>query len=495
MVKVVAYCRYSSDSQRDESIAAQIRAIEDYCKKNNYTLIKIYKDVAVSGTSVIDRDQLIQMIEDSKQKTFDYVIVHKFDRFARNIYDHAIYEKKLNDNGVKLLSVLEQLNDSPESVILKSVLTGMNEYYSLNLRREVKKGLKENALKGIHTVGIPPLGYDLDENRKYIINEKEAEMVRLIFHLKLEGYGNAHIAAELNERGFKNKRGLPFRKSSIRDTLMNMKYIGTYYHGLKDGKGKLQENPIIIENSHSPIIEKDIFYRIQQKFKERKNGPRKRKDNNYFLTGLCRCGECGGPYSGGYRSINRNKTVSYGYECRKRRAKENNCRNKPIRKEVLENYIFNIIQEEILTSYNIEKMTKDIMKYLGEKIKGKEETRKNYKKKLDNLKIKKDKLLNVYLEGKISKEEFNEKNKEINWKELILKENNSSFDRINKIKEDSVRNYLLSIKKDFDNDQLKKSILETFIYQILIFDNRIEITLRKFPSYLDMVKVGGSGGN
>lgn len=178
MVDVVAYCRFSSDNQRVESIEAQERAIKEYCLKNNFNLIAIYKDEAISGTSIKDRESFIKMINDSKKKIFKYVIVHKFDRFARNRYDHAIYEKKLEDNGVKLLSVLEQLNDNPESVILKSVLTGMNEYYSLNLSREVKKGQKENALKCIHNGGAMPLGYDLGEDRRYVLNEKEAEIVK-----------------------------------------------------------------------------------------------------------------------------------------------------------------------------------------------------------------------------------------------------------------------------------------------------------------------------
>ena len=176
MKNVVAYCRYSSDNQRVESIDAQIRAIEEFCEKNNYNLRKIYVDEATSGTSTEDRENFLQMIEDSKLNNFDYVIVHKFDRFARNRYDHAMYEKTLNDNGVKLLSVLEQVNDSPEAVILKSVLTGMNEYYSLNLAREVKKGLKENALKCVHTGGIPPLGYDLLQIKNTLLMKKKLKL-------------------------------------------------------------------------------------------------------------------------------------------------------------------------------------------------------------------------------------------------------------------------------------------------------------------------------
>mgnify|MGYP000961027933 CR=1 FL=1 len=241
MKKAVAYCRFSSDNQRTESIDAQVRAIEEYCKKEGYILIKIYKDEAISGTSIDDREEFLEMIEDSKNKEFNYVIVHKFDRFARNRYDHAINEKKLNENGVKLISVLEQLNDSPEAVILKSVLTGMNEYYSLNLAREVRKGQKENALKCIHNGGIPPLGYDLTEDKTYTINEEEAKAVRLIFKMYLEGRGYAYIADELNSLGFKNKLGKPFKKISIRDTLYNEKYIGNFIFGKKDKPAAYEE--------------------------------------------------------------------------------------------------------------------------------------------------------------------------------------------------------------------------------------------------------------
>ena len=184
MKKAVGYCRYSSNNQREESIEAQMRAIEQYCKTKEIELIRFYKDEAISGTSIKDRESFLEMISDSRNGEFELVIVHKYDRFARNQYDHAIFEKKLNGNNVLLISVLEELNDSPESIILKSVLTGMNEYYSLNLSREVKKGKKENALKGIHNGGLPPLGYDLDENKRYVVNQEGINIFRYSRYLK-----------------------------------------------------------------------------------------------------------------------------------------------------------------------------------------------------------------------------------------------------------------------------------------------------------------------
>ena len=184
MKRACIYARFSSDNQRSESIDAQIRAIKEYCTNNKIAVVKIYADKALSGTSADNREDFLQMIKDSKFDLFDYVIVHKLDRFARSRYDQVVFEKKLNDNNVKIISVLEQFNDSPESVILKGVITSMNEFYSLNLSREVKKGKNENFENCQHIGGTPPLGLDVDKETKlYIINEEEAEIVRLIFQL------------------------------------------------------------------------------------------------------------------------------------------------------------------------------------------------------------------------------------------------------------------------------------------------------------------------
>lgn len=501
MKKAVGYCRFSSSSQREESIDAQMRAIKEYCKSKKLILVKFYTDEGISGTSIKDRESFLKLIEDSKTKKFDYVIVHKFDRFARNQYDHAFYEKKLNDNNVKLLSVLEQLNDSPESIILKSVLTGMNEYYSLNLSREIKKGLNENALKAMHTCGIPPLGYDLDENRKYIINLEEARIVQLIFKLSSEGIGFSHIANILNEKGYKNKRGKEFKKTSIRDTLLNRKYIGTYFHGLKKRNGTLQENPIIIENAHPAIIDKKLFFQVQNHFKNNLRGPRKREGNaTYYLTGYCRCGECGGTYSGGYRATHVTGITTYGYECRRRRSKENTCKNKPIFKDLLEPAILDCIKSEVLTEENIEKLVKDVgnivqdinMKKQLEVRKCNQEIDKNKKMLL--------KLLDKNLEGFLSEEIFEIKCKELNERISILERRLYSFDDMKNFDEGKLKSYFLKLKND-SNHSLNRKLIETFLSEIIIYKDRIEIVFRRFPKgtldYLDenMCKDGGSRGN
>ena len=131
-MKAAIYARYSSDNQREESIEAQVRAIKEYADKNGIIITKVYTDEAKSATTD-NRPKFLEMIKDSEFRLFDAVIVHKLDRFSRDRYDSAYYKRVLKKNGVRLISVLEHLDDSPESIILESVLQGMAEYYSKNL--------------------------------------------------------------------------------------------------------------------------------------------------------------------------------------------------------------------------------------------------------------------------------------------------------------------------------------------------------------------------
>ena len=198
--KVAQYARFSSDNQRSESIDAQIRAMNQFCKQNHWQVVSTYTDEARSATTD-NRPQFQQMIADSGKGLFDIVLVHKLDRFSRDRYDSAIYKKKLKKNHVKLCSVLERMDDSPESIMMEAVLEGMSEYYSKNLAREVMKGMNETALQCKHTGGCPPLGYDLDENRHLVINEQEAQAVKIIFQMFAEGYGYTAIIDHLNAHG------------------------------------------------------------------------------------------------------------------------------------------------------------------------------------------------------------------------------------------------------------------------------------------------------
>lgn len=221
------------------------------------------------------------MIADSGLNLFDVVIVHKLDKFARNRYDSASYKRKLRINKVRLESILEQLDDSPESVILESLLEGMAEYYSKNLAREVRKGLLENAKAGIHNGGRAPYGLKVNPiTRKYEIDETQCKAVQLYFNGVIAGIPLAEIARRINTEGFRTYTGDKFKVTIFDTWAYNRKYKGDYAWDVstkKDAEGKRNghtkkplEEQTIIPGVIPAIITPELWERVNSLMKERK---------------------------------------------------------------------------------------------------------------------------------------------------------------------------------------------------------------------------------
>ncbi len=128
----VIYARYSSERQNEQSIKGQLRVTNQFAEKEGYNVIDAYIDRAMTGRND-DRASFQKMISDSSNKTSQYVLVYKLDRFSRNRYVSAVYKKKLRDNGVKVISATENISDSPKGIILESILEGYSEYFSKEL--------------------------------------------------------------------------------------------------------------------------------------------------------------------------------------------------------------------------------------------------------------------------------------------------------------------------------------------------------------------------
>ena len=176
-MNAVIYARYSSDSQREESIEGQLRECREYAERNNMTIVGTYIDRALSAKTA-DRPEFQRMIKDSVKELFEIVLVWKLDRFSRDRYDSAHYKHILKKNGVKVISAKEHISEGPEGIILESMLEGMAEYYSAELAQKINRGLTENALKGKSNGGSIPLGYVLGEDRHLKIDPATAPIVR-----------------------------------------------------------------------------------------------------------------------------------------------------------------------------------------------------------------------------------------------------------------------------------------------------------------------------
>lgn len=151
------------------------------------------------------------MIADSPKKLFDVVLVWKLDRFARNRYDSAFYRYTLRKNGVKIISVKENISDGPEGIILESMLEGMAEFYSANLSQNVKRGFRENALKGKWNGGSLPIGYKVVDH-KLAVDEETAPIVMKIFEMSADGYTAKEIMIIYGKTKFVARTG---KKSRI----------------------------------------------------------------------------------------------------------------------------------------------------------------------------------------------------------------------------------------------------------------------------------------
>lgn len=355
--KAVLYARFSSDNQRSESIDAQVRAIREFAEKNAIVIVSEYIDMAKSATSD-DREQFQKMIKDASKGNFQFVIVHKLDRFARNRRDSVGYRVELARKGVQLVSVLESFDeDTPEGALMQGLSELLAEFYSKNLSREVKKGQKENALKAKHNGGTPPFGYDVDPiTKKLVINEHEATGVKLMFRMVMERFSYEDILKELHSCGFKTKRGRDFGRNSVHDILRNEKYTGKYFYrriaspllGVKkknSHKFNAPEDMIIVDGGVPIIIEKNQFETVQQLLDTRKQrGIRKRE--TYLLAGKIVCGKCGMAYCGN-RAFNRQRNyVSVTYRCDgSRKLKENRCNNGVVNRDMLDKKVLECLSE------------------------------------------------------------------------------------------------------------------------------------------------------
>lgn len=373
--RAALYARFSSDLQRTESIDAQVRAMKKYCIDNNLQIVRIYSDEAISGRSVTKRTGFLEMIDDSEKNLFDIVVVHKLDRFARNRYDSAIYKARLRKNGVEVYSVLEQLNGSPESIMLEALLEGMNEYYSRNLAREVMKGMKENAYQCKHTGGPPPLGYYIDDDGHLAICEHEAEAVRIIFDLYNKGYGYSYIIDTLNERGYKTRNGNDFRKNSLYQIITNEKYYGMYVYnkvasankrGRRNNHQLKNEDEIIrIPGGCPAIISKETFDNAKKRIDMNRlygNG-RYNAKHCYLLSGIVECGVCHHKMCGNFRSCGRAKTLFASYRCQ---TKKYDCHNREINKEYLDQYVVDILEEHIFNKRAMKKIVERLNSFIDE---------------------------------------------------------------------------------------------------------------------------------
>lgn len=343
----VIYARYSEGpNQTDQSIEGQVADCRAFAEREGIQIIEVYADRKISGTSVEGREEFQRMIYDAQHHRFDCVIVWKIDRFGRNREDIAFNKYKLKKAGVTLKYAAESVPDGPEGIILESVLEGLAEYYSADLRQKVLRGIRESAKKGRYVTSTVPIGYRCDAERHVHVEPVEAEAVREAFRMHIAGATTAEIQKMFSDRGILSQRGNQVSSSLVFRMLRNEKYCGNW---------ELSGVKLNVE----PIIDQATFLAAQKNFKTSRNNAAAKANVDYLLSCKCYCGYCG-KLMIGEAGTGRHGKVHHYYKCggRKRGSK---CECRPRKKDELEAAVIDATIQTMLTDETIDLLTKRVL--------------------------------------------------------------------------------------------------------------------------------------
>ena len=281
-------------------------------RSRGYELVETFVEPGATATND-RRPEFQRMIEagTSKPAPFDVVIVHSFSRFFRDAFDMEFYVRKLAKNGVKLVSITQEMGDDPMHVMMRQIMALFDEYQSKENAKHVLRAMNENARQGFWNGALPPIGYRIvaaeqrgsKTKKKLEIDPLHADTVRLIYRLFLEGdgvkgpMGVKAITCHLNERRIFTRDGGRWGLASIHQILTRTTYIGEHRFNKRSHKDRERkpESEVAVM-ACPPLIDRETFDTVQARLKARdpRMTPARVTSGPTLLTGICFCAKCGG---------------------------------------------------------------------------------------------------------------------------------------------------------------------------------------------------------
>ena len=339
--EAIAYYRYSSDAQRDESIDQQRIAAHDYAKSHGLRIIREYEDHAISGTRD-DRAGYNLMLYEVKTLRPAALILWKTDRLSRDRIDVVMAKKVLRECGVRIHYVAEAVPDDDEAtqILLESIYEGLAASFIASHRKNVLRGLTYNAERCLYN-GVKLLGYTGEPGKGYKIDEQTAPVVRRIFEAYAGGTPMQQICRDLDQQGLRSIHGKPMTINSLRRILTNRSYLGVYKWGEYE-----------VPDGMPRIIDDDLFDAVQQRMAANKRGGKgaRRKIDptadiaDYWLSGHIYCGLCGDTMQG-ISGTSKSGVKHHYYSCAGHRRHVCASKNKP--KDVIERIVLHVLDEII----------------------------------------------------------------------------------------------------------------------------------------------------
>ena len=318
------------------------------------------------------RPEFQRMIEEgtSKPAPFDVVVVHSFSRFFRDHFELEFYVRKLAKNGVRLVSITQEMGDDPMHVMMRQIMALFDEYQSKENAKHVLRALKENARQGFWNGSLPPIGYRVvaaeqrgaKVKKKLEIDPLHADTIRLIYRLALEGEGSSGqmgvkaIVKHLNGRGIFTRDGGRWGIGQVHRVLTRRTYIGEHQFNKRSKTKELKPEEEVITVQVPPLVERETFDAVQKLLQARNPKtelPARVVIGPTLLTGICYCGNCGGAMT-----IRTGKGGRYRYyACSiKARQGETGCKGRAIPMDKLDRMVVGHVEDRLLDPDRLEKL-------------------------------------------------------------------------------------------------------------------------------------------
>lgn len=425
--KVAAYCRVSTDNEdQANSFESQQRYFRQYIERNpDWELYEVFADEGISGTNTKKRKEFNRMIACAKNGDFDLIVTKEISRFARNTLDSIFYTRDLKKHGVGVIFMNDNINTLDGDAELRlAIMSSIAQEESRKTSERVKWGQKRQMEQGV-VFGRSMLGYDV-KGGKMTINEEGAKVVRLIFHKFVnEGKGTHVIARELREEGINPMRVKEWSNTVILRVIRNEKYCGdlvqkkTYTpdflsHEKKYNHG--QEEFVIIKDHHEPIISRELFDEANRILdaKSLSQEGKAKHSNRYLFSGKIKCGCCGSSYvaryktrkdGSRYKAWRCNEAVKHGSPHIDTVGNQVGCTSLSIRNEDATHIMYLVTKS---LKYNKEKITNNLISIINSII-AMDTTDTNatkLKTQIATIEDKRTKLIDIYMSGNITKDEF-----------------------------------------------------------------------------------------
>ena len=490
--KVCAYCRVSTDNEEQmNSFQSQVSYYKSLIGENDkWEYVDVYADEAVTGTKVSSREGFQRMINDCMDGKIDIILTKSISRFARNTVDTLHYVRKLKEKNIAVIFEEEHINTlAMEGELMLTILSSVAQQEVSNTSSHVKKGLKMKLERG-EMVGFNGcIGYTYDSNiQKITINEDEAKIVRFIFEKYAEGYGASTIRKELQKMNIKTKRGHDkWSDTVITGIIKNEKYIGDCLFGKtytidpiekKRVKDKGQYDMVYMEGHHEPIVSKEVFKRANELLEKRSQGKKQLLEGEfldfkgkYTFSKKVFCGFCGNVFTRRQhqQTVTTKKSTWKCYKTTKDGAIF--CPDSRIVDESTLERAFMLVMQRLITADDalINKFVNRAKQALDNTLPIKSVD--NIKKGIESLEVRKNKVIDLMVDGTLSKEQYQtriddiekkieEYRKELNEISLVTEKQNTLKDKLEIIKE--------IISNKLTIDEFDEDVFEALIKKVVV---------------------------